>query len=416
MEEHQQKKNDEHHEHHHADHEAARSETKEHAHETQTVEKKQEVTHNQEPKKEQKQTAKKTTAKKKTATKKKVTAKKTTDKQAETKKAKPKKKRSAWPFVLGLIIVLVVIGGIGIYVGMENQENENAILLVNGEPITHLEFEQTKEIFVGQFPPEFLLAQNQSINEIVVNELIQERLVEQEGRKLGLTVTDEEVLQSLSIFLTINGVDLEGFKDLLEEQDISYETYLSAEKRRLLILKTVNETVFSKIAIGDNEAEAFYNENSDLFAMGEAVEVRHILIGNTERTDQEAAALAQQVMQEVSSENFCELVTQYSEDPGSLATCGTYEMTQDTPFVEQFKTAGFEMSVGELRIVKTDFGYHIMEKLSASESRTIPFEEAKADIVEQLKTDKARQLYATWLLEVTKNAEIEYLVDLSTLS
>lgn len=62
---------------------------------------------------------------------------------------------------------------------------------------------------------------------------------------------------------------------------------------------------------------------------------------------------------------FVDFVYKYSEDPGSNqpGKDGEYTFDKDISFVQEYKDFGFNKPVGALEIVKTSFGFHIMENL-----------------------------------------------------
>lgn len=105
--------------------------------------------------------------------------------------------------------------------------------------------------------------------------------------------------------------------------------------------------------------------------------VRHILFqfttddqGNVSMTDEEKAELkaqAEDVLKEFkkdpSEDKFIELVSQYSKDSGSVENGGLYEdIRSDSSYVEAFKSWAIDpdRKEGDVDIVETEYGYHIM--------------------------------------------------------
>jgi parvulin-like peptidyl-prolyl isomerase len=83
------------------------------------------------------------------------------------------------------------------------------------------------------------------------------------------------------------------------------------------------------------------------------------------RTKADAARLAQAVATKLRANpsSLDALITEHSEDPGSL-THEPYSMTADTPFVPEFKQLGLRLEIGEVGIVTTRFGYHVMVRIA----------------------------------------------------
>ncbi|NLR64946.1 hypothetical protein HGH92_11580 [Chitinophaga varians] len=116
----------------------------------------------------------------------------------------------------------------------------------------------------------------------------------------------------------------------------------------------------------------YYDNNLIVFAkmvdrknMPDSVKVRHILIASGPQgglPDSIAKKRADSIEVAVKGgADFKALVTQYSDDPGSKQNGGEYDITPATQFVPEFKDFAFEGSKGQIKVVKTQFGYHVIE-------------------------------------------------------
>ncbi|HEY4239492.1 MAG TPA: peptidylprolyl isomerase [Kofleriaceae bacterium] len=83
------------------------------------------------------------------------------------------------------------------------------------------------------------------------------------------------------------------------------------------------------------------------------------------RTQAEAAQLAKDVAAKLVADptKIDALVTQYSEDPGGAGD--PYEVTPDNRLVPEFKALALRLKMGEVGIVRTMFGYHVMIRVAA---------------------------------------------------
>ncbi|MBK8499812.1 MAG: peptidylprolyl isomerase [Flavobacteriales bacterium] len=115
------------------------------------------------------------------------------------------------------------------------------------------------------------------------------------------------------------------------------------------------------------------------------VRVRHILFGNKDAEGKELSedelkkkkARADSVVAVLRRDRskFDEMNTKFTEDPGGKSNGGDYGFfDKDKSFVQEFKDAGFDNPKGWMGVVKTQFGYHlieVMEKRDRSEKRVI---------------------------------------------
>ncbi len=100
--------------------------------------------------------------------------------------------------------------------------------------------------------------------------------------------------------------------------------------------------------------------------------VRHILI-EAKKGDvaKEASGkkLADSLMKLITKDNFETYVMQFSTDPGSKDKGGKYEDFLPSDMVTPFANFSEFEPIGKIGVVKTDFGYHIMEVLGRTEVR-----------------------------------------------
>ena len=98
------------------------------------------------------------------------------------------------------------------------------------------------------------------------------------------------------------------------------------------------------------------------------MDVRHILLTSTEyNTEDEAYAKAQELVEKIVAatdkiDEITKLAAEFSEVPGSKTNGGLYEDVPPGEMVEEFNDWCFdpERQVGDIGIVKTSYGYHVM--------------------------------------------------------
>lgn len=100
------------------------------------------------------------------------------------------------------------------------------------------------------------------------------------------------------------------------------------------------------------------------------VTVRHILVNADEAKPEEykkKKSFADSLLRVLKADRskFLDFVYKYSEDPGSNqpGKDGEYTFDKEINFVQEYKDFGFNKPVGAMEIVKTSFGFHIMENL-----------------------------------------------------
>lgn len=124
-------------------------------------------------------------------------------------------------------------------------------------------------------------------------------------------------------------------------------------------------------------------DSADILARSEVapkVLVKHVLIGWAElaenyhdhmdpraakRTQADAAKLAEELAAKLRADTTAidALIEKHSEDPGSLSK-EPYAIATEDPFMPEFKSLAQRLRVGEVGLVKTIFGYHVMLRLA----------------------------------------------------
>lgn len=114
-------------------------------------------------------------------------------------------------------------------------------------------------------------------------------------------------------------------------------------------------------------------------SVNDSARVRHILVGINDPESQQPKRSMPQAKREADSlltlikdrkVSFDSLVTNFSDDMGSRNNGGDYGwFDENEGFVDPFKYAGLMGRKGDISVVETQFGYHIIEVLDVSQSK-----------------------------------------------
>lgn len=237
--------------------------------------------------------------------------------------------QSLWVKVFLVLIALTfALAGIGGYIA---NQPEPAVAVVNGEDITQVEFERAVESErnrqqqqLGDFYEQ--LARDprytQRIRAQVVNDLINQKLLEQAARDRGLRASPEQVKAAIrdisgfkvagqfdnDLYLTTlrsMGYTPDGFAELIRRDLITQQLVRGIVGSEFVLPSEVDNTLqllgqersgaFTQIAwedyrdqveISDADIETWYNQNLQNFAVPEQVKVEYVLIDGAELAEQ----------------------------------------------------------------------------------------------------------------------------------
>jgi peptidyl-prolyl cis-trans isomerase D len=169
--------------------------------------------------------------------------------------------------------------------------------------------------------------------------------------------------------------------------------YMVPEKKSLIILVADQAKIEQNLNPTDAQLMVLYNQNQANFRMPERVHVRHILImtqGKPAGDETKLKAKAEDLLKQVKAgADFAKLAKENSEDPGSKDKGGEYWVTRGQ-MVPEFEKAAFTMKPGQTSdLVKTQYGYHIIQVMAHEDARLKPFAEVKDDLAKNWKTEQA---------------------------
>ena len=161
------------------------------------------------------------------------------------------------------------------------------------------------------------------------------------------------------------------------------------------------ESLMGQITVDPAEVKKQYDDNLKQYTKAEERQASHILVAvKPDATDADKAAAKQKAEALAASARktpakFAELAKQNSQDPGSAGQGGDLgSFARDGSMVKPFEDAVFSGKQGDIvGPVQTDFGWHIIRITGVKAGKTQSFDEAKPQIEEDLKRQKATRKF-----------------------
>ncbi|MBQ9419969.1 MAG: peptidylprolyl isomerase [Synergistaceae bacterium] len=156
------------------------------------------------------------------------------------------------------------------------------------------------------------------------------------------------------------------------------------------------------LAITDEEAKKFYDENTKLFTQPERVRASHILVSNDE-------SLAKVQEELKAGKSFDVVAKEFSTDPGSASNGGDLGEFPRGVMVPEFEKAAFGLKEpGDVsEPVKSQFGWHIIKLGEHIPESAMPFEQVKEHIVQELKEKKTQEIWQAKSKELEEKFKVE---------
>ncbi len=172
-----------------------------------------------------------------------------------------------------------------------------------------------------------------------------------------------------------------------------------------------NKYITDKINITEKEQKKYYKNNISNYSTPEKFKVRHILIAvkknplpaQISNAYNKAVLLRRRVLE---GESFAEIAAAESDCP-SRAKGGDLGFFQKGQMVPEFEKAALALNKNEISdVVKTEFGYHIIQPTDRIISRKQSFDEVKDGIKQELYSQREKALYNDLLTTLTNKYKV----------
>ncbi len=248
---------------------------------------------------------------------------------------------------------------------------------------------------------------------LMLDQLINQVLIDQEIKRHGISVADEEVDQSIAQLREGKHLSEEQFKEEVKKNlGLSLEEYREKVKEQLLRMKLVNSEVQSKVVVTDEDRKLYYDQFEEKYAGGKKYHLRNIIMAVPSEAGEEEKQTILNKMEGVLTElkqgaSFPAIADKYSESSasGEGGDLGFFRFTDLSP---QLQDALKELKEGELTpIIDTERGYQILyvEKIEDDTGKSL--EEASPDIDQQIYNASVQMKFQSWLMDLRKRSHIK---------
>ena len=306
------------------------------------------------------------------------------------------------PLALVALVVAACGGG-----GGNGNVPADSVATVGGTPITKSTFQSlmdvafAKFIAQGQKPPKVGTPTYSQLRDQAVTFLVQEDELQQEGKKLGVTISQKDVDDRLAQIKKSYGA--KKFEAALKSAHITLPEYELYSLRPTLLGEKLQSKVTQDVKVSESDAKKYYDQNKASFTSPKTREVRHILVSNKALADQIESKLK-------NGGDFAALAKRYSKDTASakqggklcVAHGGTSGACQQT--VPPFDKASFALKTNEIsKPVKSVYGWHIIQAVGdVTPAHVQTFQQVQSQIQLNLAQQKKQVAWSNWLANLKK--------------
>ncbi|HEX8872256.1 MAG TPA: peptidylprolyl isomerase [Candidatus Acidoferrum sp.] len=278
----------------------------------------------------------------------------------------------------------------------EGKVVEEIIARVNNEIITRSELEKARsgaaedaqQECSGRCTPEQLQVAVEDRQKTALRDLIDQSLLAQRGKDMGVSVEPDVVKQLDQIRIQNKLKDLDELEKAVTSQGMNWEDFKGNIRNRILTQAVISKEVGSHITIGHDDALKYYEAHKKDFERPEQVALRAIEIkteGKKESEIPELKAKAQKLHDRVKEgEDFSELAKRFSD--GSTAQQGGYlGVYKHGELSKELEEVVYKLKKNDMTdVIETKQGFLILQLLQHYEEGIQPFEKVEPEVMDHL--------------------------------
>lgn len=247
----------------------------------------------------------------------------------------------------------------------------------------------------------------------VLNDLIDEKLADQEIKKEGIRVNDDEIDAAIEQIKAMNYYTDEQLRHTLEVEGLDMKTYRQEIKKQLLRNHLVSVKVKSKIIVTDSDVRGYYDKHPERYGGLTEYRLRNILmpISDEPAAEKDTRARMELVLQQLKKgEPFDEMARKFSmagnaSDGGELGTFPLSDLSSEV------QTAIRDMKKGQFSgIVKTNDSLQIFFLEDITQTKKQKLKDVSDEIKKRLYDREVNEKFTQWLKTMRDNAHIKIIL------
>ncbi len=220
----------------------------------------------------------------------------------------------------------------------------------------------------------------------------------------GVVVTSQEVEKEYHQrndkvkiqYAVLSGADFRKDSEPSEAEiqswyDNNKQSFQVPDKRSLAVIVLDPAKIGAGIQITDAQLHSAYNNQQADFTTPERVQARHILLKSDATNDAAVKTKAEALLKQLQGgADFGKLAKEKSEDTGSAANNGELGWIVKGQTVKPFEDSAFSLKPGQMSgLIKTEYGYHIIQVEAHEQAHVKPFDEVKGQLIADLQKQAA---------------------------
>lgn len=301
---------------------------------------------------------------------------------------------------------------------------EQILVKVNGDIFTKTDLEQrqvavlrSRNLPVDDKDNEQLKRALTEITPQIVLDAVDEMLLLQRGRELNYRLSDEQFKQVLDNIKKENKIETEEqFQAALKQEGMTLAELRKTLEKQMIVQRVQQNEVMGKIGISEEDARAYYAAHPSEFTSPSSVTLRELLVavpadpkGINVGIEEEAKKKAEALRARVASGEAFEKVVAEASEAASRANGGLIGPINREELAPAIREMIQPLKPRQMtQVFRSDRGYQVLMLESTTESKVLPFDQARDQIADRVFRERQRGEFEKYIDKLRAQAIIEW--------
>jgi len=292
---------------------------------------------------------------------------------------------------------------------------DRVIAVVNDDVITQYELDSTVELILKKHEQSIRPEDRERITaearKAILDRMIEDLLLRQEARRLGITVRDEELNASIQETLSRRNLSMDTLQEALIKDGTNYDKYREATRSEMIKTRILQREIRPRVTVTNEEIGEFYQEHRDDYEG--KLRVRLLMISlpvpaaSDEAEKESQRKKAESILKRIRAGEYFEALANENSQGKEVSggDIGYIEKGSINPVLEE---AAFNLKPGEVSgVIETNQGFYIVKALDKRGGGSLSLKATRQEVDERIFTEKMEKKYTEWMAEKRQKAHIE---------
>lgn len=316
------------------------------------------------------------------------------------------------------IFTAILAGAAAVFLctSAQAQVADRIVAVVNDEVITLSEWNSAFEPYRANVEASHMGEEREKVltenRMILLNRMIDNLLIEQQSRKTGIVVTDEELMNAIKDLLRRRNISQDDLLKALDREGTTLEAYKKGVRDQLMRIKLIQREIKSRVAVSDEEIGAYYLKHREDYEGKETVRIKQILLllpkeenpAEKEKIRADAEAIHKSLL---NGEPFELLSAKYSQGYAAAAG-GDIGYIEKGMILHEVEEVAFSLSLNQISgVIESPVGFHIIKVIDRRGAGVKNIESVRGEIREKIDKEKLEKKFDEWMDTLRTKSHIE---------